>query len=377
MSGNNSLDAMSVSPALADDRAEVLGRLAVALLADGTGERVERLLQQGVDLAEVFSSALSLARRSSLDVAACGLDGTTVACMTADSTATVQDFRETVAREVGHAAMAVVLVTPDGGHLDDDRLALFEVAARWCGNPEEPLMLTYVQMPQTVWACVQRPTAHNAQLIFFYSSAKGPKWLLWDFSPDTIASGPNDLASGWFRPLPAPFNAGFDTCCNDPLHPTGVNRGHLLFFKDAHVLRWDFTPDAPLGVRPIAEEFPGLPEPFASGGVDAAVRRPTQGDELILFKGDQWVSYNKRTNYVAEPVSALRDRWFAALPEPFASKIDAVVRRPTAETKELIFFSGGQWLLWDFSPDTLIDGPNLLTAGWFRRFGRAMAASGR
>ena len=91
-----------------------------------------------------------------------------------------------------------------------------------------------------------------------------------------------------------------------------------------------------------------------------------------MFKGNQWMSYNKRSNAVAEGVSTLQDRFFAALPEPFASKIDAVVRRPTNETKELIFFSGGQWLLWDFSPDVLLDGPNSMTSGWFTRFGYAM-----
>ena len=86
------------------------------------------------------------------------------------------------------------------------------------------------------------------------------------------------------------------------------------------------------------------------------------------------MSYNKARGELAEgaKVHTLKSRWFAALPEPFASKIDAVVRRPTAETKELIFFSGGQWLLWDFTPDRLLDGPNEITSGWFARFGGAM-----
>ena len=54
---------------------------------------------------------------------------------------------------------------------------------------------------------VQRPTDPDRELIVF----KEGKWILWDFSNDSLSSGPHNIGQHpWFKGLPDIFHNGID-----------------------------------------------------------------------------------------------------------------------------------------------------------------------
>ena len=109
--------------------------------------------------------------------------------------------------------------------------------------------------------------------------------------------------------------------------------------------------------------------PYLTVKIDAAFLAPkgeTKG-EMIIFRKDKWLLYDVSTMQVKKGAYTIpQHSWFKGLPEPFDSDLDAIIRRPTDPNKEIIFFKGEHWLLWDYINSKVSSGPHKIrTHRWF------------
>ena len=142
---------------------------------------------------------------------------------------------------------------------------------------------------------VQRPTDKRELLIF-----KGAKWLLWNFSADSLGNiggdiGPyNITVHPWFNKIPDLFNYKLDAVCLDPSRPDT----HLIFFKENMWLLWDFKNDkidpdgGPFNIgedkfAPINGDFP----PAFKNGFDAVWNDPLSSGNLFITKNNKFIRF--------------------------------------------------------------------------------------
>ena len=119
--------------------------------------------------------------------------------------------------------------------------------------------------------------------------------------------------------------------------------------------------------------FKTFPKEFQDS-IDAAVARPTDPDrEIIFFKKNHWMLWSFANNTIAHgPHSIGIHPWFLKLPQIFHNKIDVVIRHPhhnkhSRHKNELIFFSGSNWLIWDFSKNDIRSGPFIIDQNYVFR----------
>ncbi|MEU6734838.1 hemopexin repeat-containing protein [Streptomyces physcomitrii] len=116
---------------------------------------------------------------------------------------------------------------------------------------------------------------------------KDDQYVRWNLEADAADPGyPKPIAAGWSG-LPEPFKLGIDAAVNHQSDPAVA-----WFFKDDQYVRYDVAADKALaGPKPIAENWPGLPDSF-HGSVDAAAPHATDPGKVYLFKDDQYVRYD-------------------------------------------------------------------------------------
>ena len=145
---------------------------------------------------------------------------------------------------------------------------------------------------------VQRPT-DNRELIIF----KDSKWLIWNFSTDSMGNIGGDIGPytinqhPWFLNLPEAFNYQIDAVCLDPSRPNT----HLIFFKNSQWLIWDFKNDVkeegPYSITELFNKDQDFPQEFEEG-IDCAFNDPLYTGDIILTKNDKFIKlhyYNTDT----------------------------------------------------------------------------------
>jgi len=183
---------------------------------------------------------------------------------------------------------------------------------------------------------VQRPTDKRELLIF-----KGTKWLLWNFSADSLGNIGGDIGPysitvhPWFNTLPDSFNYQIDAVCLDPSRPDT----HLIFFKDTMWLLWDFKNDkidpdgGPFRIgedkfMPSNGTFP----PTFKDGIDSVWNDPLASGQLFITKNNKFIRYeyyNRVTKthtgkITAGPENMLTDPRFKEPTYPFIEDSDSV-----------------------------------------------------
>eukprot|EP00457_Paulinella_chromatophora_P001651 gb/GEZN01001653.1/.p1 GENE.gb/GEZN01001653.1/~~gb/GEZN01001653.1/.p1 ORF type:complete len:888 (+),score=95.88 gb/GEZN01001653.1/:27-2666(+) len=285
-------------------------------------------------------------------------------------------------------------------------------------SPAKPVRLTGVIVPSD--AKVELGKDNNARILFF----KGSTCLTWHFTNDYIIEEANKIGESDLKSLPARFHDGIDAACRDPIAP-----GHVFFFNDDEYVDWDWKEGSPVSRKKIKDptgRFSNLPAAFhdtitcaciyptmpsalflvkgqsclkfdckknqvvkgpealssalpglPTGWVDAdlIMPRPTVADkELMIFRGDYFCLYDCTKGSCQGPWS-LSEKWFQALSftiRPYSERViygGKIVAecRPSKPTSEILFFKGNQFILWDFTPGKIIEGPaRISNHTWFK-----------
>jgi len=186
---------------------------------------------------------------------------------------------------------------------------------------------------------------------------KDDQYVRYNVANDTVVVGPRSIAEGW-PGLPVQFTRGIDAAVPSPL---GANQAWL--FKDDQYVRYDLANDTVVvGPRSIAEGWPALPARFASG-IDAAVTAtPFSADQAWLFKDDEYVRYDTRTDTVVVAPRKISLGW-AAMPQQFDYKIDAAVTSSYGPNQAWLF-NDADYLRYDTKTDKTVTDPRGTAEGW-------------
>ncbi|OLF04356.1 hypothetical protein BLA60_41260 [Actinophytocola xinjiangensis] len=187
---------------------------------------------------------------------------------------------------------------------------------------------------------------------------KDSRYVRYNVVTDTVVVGPRTIAEGWTG-LPARFTSGIDAAVPSTLGP---NQAWL--FKDDQYVRYDLANDQVIvGPRTIAEGWTGLPARFTRG-IDAAVTAtPFGADQVWLFKDDEYVRYNTRTDTVVVAPRKISQGW-VDMPAQFDYAIDAAVTAPSFGTDQAWLFNDADYVRYDTKADKTIAGPRDTAQGW-------------
>jgi hypothetical protein len=172
----------------------------------------------------------------------------------------------------------------------------------------------------------------NGKIYFF----KGNQYVRFSNVSSGVDPGyPKPIAGNW-PGLPSNFNDGIDAAL------MRESNGKIYFFKGTQYVRYS---DVSSGVdpgypKPIAGNWPGLPADFQSG-IDAAFWRKSNS-KIYFFKGNQYVQYSDVSSGVdpgyPKPIAG---NW-PGLPEDFQSGINTVLMRKS--NGKIYFFKGSQYV---------------------------------
>lgn len=214
-------------------------------------------------------------------------------------------------------------------------------------------------------AIFPRPKENGETIIF-----RNDKWLIWSDKGHTTLMGPYGILNhSWFKKMPERFQKGLDTVIARPTDPDR----ELIMFKDSQWLLWSFANDIPLsGPHNIGSHpwFKDLPKDFHAK-VDCVIEHPlnkTQGShDLIFFSGSNWLIWNFDTNNIKEgPFTLGQEERLKDLPGLFKNSIDAGKLRGN----NLLLFKANQWIIWDFLNKRLVSGPHeILEHAYFKKLG--------
>ena len=220
-----------------------------------------------------------------------------------------------------------------------------------------------VNMSVKIDTIFPRPREKSGEVIIF---RKG-KWLLWNSMKHTTSLGPYGIVHhDWFKDFPKEFQEGVDCIVQRPTDP---NR-ELIVFKDGKWILWDFSIDSlTSGPHNIGQHpwFNKLPDIFHNG-IDCSILNPrSPNSSLIFFKGSSYIFWDFKKNIPIGPLGTLgKNIIFKNLPGLFKNSIDAMV----PYNKNLVIFKNDKWILWDFANSKLISGPNkILQHPWFKNLG--------
>lgn len=174
-------------------------------------------------------------------------------------------------------------------------------------------------MPETFYAGIDAVFIRedNGKIYMF----KGDQYVrLSNVGAGVDAGYPKPIAGNW-PGMPADFNSGIDAAL------WRQSNGKIYFFKGPQYVRFtNVTDGVDAGYpKPIAGNWPGLPADF-NAGIDAALLRK-DNSKIYLFKNDQYVCYtNVDAGLDAGYPKPIADNW-PGLPDKFKEGIDAAFWR--------------------------------------------------
>ena len=172
------------------------------------------------------------------------------------------------------------------------------------------------------------------------------------------ASYPRPIAGNW-PGLPASFQQGIDAAF------WRESNGKIYFFKGSQYVRLTSVPLRvdPGYPRPIAGNWPGLPDSF-NQGIDAAIWRKSNG-RIYFFKDNQYVRITDNPLRVdpgyPRPIAG---NW-PGLPDSFSQGIDGALCR--RDTSQIYFFKGPAYVRYSAVPSGIDRGyPRWIDPNWTR-----------
>ncbi|MFJ6544464.1 hemopexin repeat-containing protein [Streptomyces sp. NPDC091385] len=187
---------------------------------------------------------------------------------------------------------------------------------------------------------------------------KDTQYVRYNLKDDKGVSGPKPVAGNW-PGLPDSFTRGVDAALNRRDRP---DVGYL--FKDDQYVRYDLTADRADSGYPksIAEGWSALPAAFHLG-IDAAANHQSDPEVVWFFKDDQYVRYNVASDKLLAGPKPIAGNW-PGLPDSFARRVDAVAPHVTDPNK-IYLFKDDQYVRFDLAADRADEGyPKPIRSGW-------------
>ncbi|MFF4418331.1 hemopexin repeat-containing protein [Streptosporangium sp. NPDC001559] len=119
---------------------------------------------------------------------------------------------------------------------------------------------------------------------------KEDQYLKYSADAETILIGPDTVSGNWHGLDGTAFTSGIGAAC---LVPDGGD--DVYFFRGSKYVRYDTDDEEHDGVKDIATSWPGLKGTIFTSDIEAACQVPGSSSDVYLFKGDQVVRYNVRT----------------------------------------------------------------------------------
>jgi len=170
---------------------------------------------------------------------------------------------------------------------------------------------------------------------------------------DGIDEGyPKKIAGRWAG-LPSTFESGIDAALFRP------GNGKLYFFKGSQYVRLTGSKVDNGYPRAIAGNWKGLPSAF-NQGIDAALWRESN-DKIYFFKGAQYVRLTETEMDAGYP-KPIAGNW-PGLPDSFASAIDTALMR--MDNHKIYFFKGRKYVRYTKVSDGIDPGyPKWIDGNW-------------
>jgi hypothetical protein len=190
---------------------------------------------------------------------------------------------------------------------------------------------------------------------------KGDAYLRLDEASQSVDGEVRPIAENWPGLAEAGFADALDAAVN-------YGTGNAYFFKGDSYLRYDIAADtAPDGVRPTADNWPGLADVGFADGLDAVVNPGNGG--VYFFKADAYVRYDVAADRADDgyplPVAG---NWPGLEEVGFAASLDAAwVRLPAAGPRPSTAALGPGDHVWYFDGQTSTD-KNIPQSAWFPGF---------
>lgn len=216
-------------------------------------------------------------------------------------------------------------------------------------------------------ALIPRPKEKEQYIIF-----RNEKWLLWNNKAHTTEMGPYGIINhNWFKKFPEKFQKGIDTIV---ARPTDPNR-ELIVFKDNQWLLWSFANDILIsGPHNTGQHpwFKKLPDTFVAK-IDCVIDHPQNyigkrnTNYLLFFSGSNWLTWDFDKNSIVDgPYTIEKDDTFKNIPGLFKNSIDA----GTLYGNNLLLFKADEWLIWNMIEKKLVSGPHkILGHPYFKKLG--------
>jgi hypothetical protein len=157
--------------------------------------------------------------------------------------------------------------------------------------------------------------ADNGRIYFF----QGDQYVRFSSVSSGMDAGyPKALSEGW-NGLPDPFQSGIQAAL------WRKSNGKIYFFRGDKYVRLTGTTVDPGYPKPIADGWPGLPEPFQKG-IDAALMHHDNG-RIYFFKGKEYVRYTNVSSGIDAGYPKLISEGWPGLSEEFHNGVHAALWR--------------------------------------------------
>jgi hypothetical protein len=181
---------------------------------------------------------------------------------------------------------------------------------------------------------------------FFF---KGDQYIQYDWDSDQVDPGyPKKIRGSW-QGFPQEFTWRIDAAMNGK----GVYRGKAFFFKGDRYIQYDWRNERvdPGFPKPIAGNWQGLPPEFTAD-IDAVIDGEGQYEnKAYFFKGNRYVRYDWGRNLADRKYpKKISSSWWGFTPE-FSQGVDAILNGYGPSRGKAFFFSGTQYIRYDWAKD--------------------------
>ncbi|MEU6313803.1 hypothetical protein [Streptomyces sp. NPDC047014] len=167
------------------------------------------------------------------------------------------------------------------------------------------------------------------------------------------------ISAGWPGLAGTAYTAGLDAVCNVP-----TSASDLYLFKGEQYLRYNaLTEEIVAGPKSIAGSWTGLDGTAFTYGIDAACQVPGTTTDVYLFKGPHYMRYNVSTEKAHAEPDLIMFNWPGLFGTSFMSGVDAACPVP-GHTNDLYLFKGDQYVRYDRHAEKIVNGPWSISAGW-------------
>ncbi|KAI0676608.1 hypothetical protein C8Q78DRAFT_1065378 [Trametes maxima] len=236
------------------------------------------------------------------------------------------------------------------------------------GEALDDPMFDVTAVPRNSVSCVLHPS-DKGRAYFFCGNRYAAINIAPGSNDDTIAWGPKSLVDNWPSLGQAKFTGGVDAVLPNPR-----NGQEMYFFCMEQYALINIRPGTTSdyivnGPKNTVGEWPSLRQ-AGFKTVDAVLPNPANSDEAYFFSGERYALINikpgSNDDYIVNGPKNIVSEWPSLRKAGFKT-VDAVLPNPS-NSAEAYFFSGEQYALINIAPgsngDYIVNGPKLVRTEW-------------